>query len=89
MKITYKEKEFEIEESVTIQDLLKEEIENSDNLIIGAKFNNEYSNLAYEIKEDGKIELIDISTKEGMKIYRRTLIYLLGKACKFNVLRYR
>jgi hypothetical protein len=24
-----------------------------------------------------------------MKIYRRTLIYLLGKACKFNVLRYR
>ena len=37
-------------------------------------------NLNYKIATDGKVELIDISSKEGMKIYRRTLIYILGKA---------
>jgi len=34
--------------------------------------------MAFE--SDGKIELIDINSKEGMKIYRRTLTYIMGKA---------
>lgn len=80
MKIQYKDKRMEVEQEITIQDLLQEEIERSEYPVIGAIFNNQYVNLTYPIKEDGEIKLIDISSKEGTKIYRRTIIYILGKA---------
>lgn len=80
MKIQYQDKIMEIEKETTIQSLLKEEIEKSEYFVIGAIFNNEYVNLDYPIKQDGEVKLIDISSKEGTKIYRRTIIYILGKA---------
>ena len=80
MKIQYKDKIIEQDYEISIQDLLKEEIEKSEHTVIGATFNNEYVNLGYKIKQDGEIKLIDISSKEGTKIYRRTLIYILGMA---------
>ena len=80
MKIQYKEKTIEIKNKITIKELLKEEIENSEYPVIGAIFKNQYVNLDYILEEDGEVKLIDISTKEGTKIYRRTIIYILGKA---------
>ncbi len=80
MKIQYQEKEIEVIEGTTIQELLKEEIEKSKYPIIGAIFNNEYVNLSYQITKEGEVKLIDIASKEGTKIYRRTIIYILGKA---------
>ena len=82
MKIQYKEKTLEIEHKMKISKLLKDEIENSEYAVVGAIFNNEYVNIEYEIEEDGKIELIDISSKEGMRIYKRTIIYIFAKALK-------
>ena len=63
-----------------ISELLKEQIENSEYPVVGAKYNNEYKNLDDVVSSEGKIELIDINSKEGMKIYRRTLTYIMGKA---------
>ncbi len=80
MKIQYKDKIIELDKPMTICELLKEEIENSENTVVAGIFNNEYKNLESVIEEDGKIELIDISSKEGMKVYRRTLVYIVGKA---------
>ena len=80
MKIQYKDKEIEVQEGKTIQEVLSEEIRASEYAVVGAIFNNEYENLNYEIHEDGKVELIDISSKEGSKIYRRTMVYILAKA---------
>ena len=80
MKITYKGKEIEVKEPIKIEELFKEEIKNSKYKVVGCIFNNEYQNLEYEIKEDGKVELIDTFSKEGMKIYIRTLVYIMGKA---------
>ena len=80
MKIQYKDKVMEFDKPMTINELLKEEIENSEYTVVAAVFNNEYKNLESVIEEDGKIELIDISSKEGMKVYRRTLVYIVGKA---------
>ena len=82
MKIQYKEKTLEIEHKMKISKLLKDEIENSEYAVVGAIFDNEYVNIEYEIEEDGKIELIDISSKEGMRIYKRTIIYIFAKALK-------
>ena len=44
MKIQYQDKIIEVEKEITIQELLKEEIEKSEYKIIGAIFNNEYVN---------------------------------------------
>ena len=92
MKILFKEKQYEVNEKIKISKLLENEIVESKFPVVGAKFNNEYQNLDFEIDKDGTIELIDISQKEGMNIYRRTLVYIMGKAfeeiypnCKIKV----
>ena len=63
-----------------ISEILKEQIEQSEYPVVGAKYNNEYKNLDDLVNPEGTIELIDINSKEGMKIYRRTLTYIMGKA---------
>ncbi len=81
MEDTKKEKLImKTEENTKISELLKQQIEDSEYPVVGAKFNNEYKNLDYPLEESGKIELIDLSSKEGMKIYRRTLTFIMGKA---------
>ena len=80
MKIRFQDKIMEVENETTIQDLLKEEIKRSEYPVIGAIFNHQYVNLSYLIDQEGEIKLIDISSKEGTKIYRRTIIYILEKA---------
>lgn len=65
---------------IKISELMREQIEKSEYPVVGAKFNNEYKNLDDVVSEDGDIKLIDINSKEGMKIYRRTLTYIMGKA---------
>ena len=89
MKIQYKDKIFEADKGKRISELFEEEIKNSEHAVISAVFNNEYVNLDYKINEDGVVKLVDISTKEGMRIYRRTLIYILSKALKNMNLEYR
>ena len=69
-----------MEENIKISELLKEQIEKSEYPVVGAKFNNEYKNLDDVVAKDGNIEWISINSKEGMKIYRRTLTYIMGKA---------
>ena len=81
MRETKKEKIIiKTEENGRILDLAKEQIAENEYPVVGAKFNNEYKNLDYLVEESGKIELIDINSKEGMKIYRGTLTYIMGKA---------
>lgn len=80
MKIQYKDKKMEIENPIKIKYLLESEIKASEYVVVGATFNNKYVNLDYEIEKDGEIKLIDISSKAGMRIYRSTLIYILGMA---------
>ena len=79
MKIIYQNKEYEIQEPITVQKLLEKEIQESEHKVVGCTFNNEYQNLEYEIQTDGVIELINTFSKEGMKIYVRTLVYIMSK----------
>ena len=36
--------------------------------------------LNYELNEDGILELIDISNKDGIRVYRKGLLFIIGKA---------
>jgi uridine kinase len=48
--------------------------------ILGAKYNGEIVDLYTEVNTSGKIELIDITSEEGMRIYRQSLVFLLARA---------
>lgn len=80
MKLIYNSSEIEVPENTSIKDALKEQIEKSEYPVIGAKFNNEYKRLDFVPSEDGVVSLVDIASKGGMKIYRRTLIFIMAKA---------
>lgn len=79
IEITYENKKINTEK-IRVVDLLKDEIQEKN--AIACRFNNEIKSLDYEIESDGKIELIDITTRDGMRIYVRGLVYILSKACE-------
>lgn len=80
MKILYKGNYIEVEKGTKINEILKNEIEKSEVEVIACKFNNEVKRLNYEIESDGEVEFITIGTKDGMRVYRRGLIYIVAKA---------
>lgn len=80
MKINFKNKIYEAQKDDEIKDILKNEIKSNKYPVIGAIFNNQYRRLDYKVIQDGNAELIDISSKQGMKIYRRTLIFIMAMA---------
>ena len=80
MKIKYNGKTKEIEKNLKVSEALREEIENNPNQVVACTYNNMYQNLETEVEDGAKIELIDTSSKEGMKVYVRTLVYIMGKA---------
>ena len=80
MNIIYQGRTKKIEKGLTVKEALKKEINENKYEVIGCLYNNDYRNLETEVKEGARIELIDISSKEGMKIYVRTIVYIMGKA---------
>jgi uridine kinase len=48
--------------------------------IIAAKVDNDIKELSYEIKRDCRIRFIDLTEEDGMRIYRRSLYFILIKA---------
>ena len=48
--------------------------------IIAAKVNNDIRELSYQLEEDCKVEFIDLTNEDGMRIYRRSLYFILMKA---------
>ena len=82
MKIQYRDKTLEIDRGSKIYDVFKEEIENSEYTTVGAVYNNEYVNLSRHMNFEGTVDFITTNSKVGMKIYRRTLIYIFAMALK-------
>ena len=81
MRITYDNKEFNIESGITIKEAFKEQIENNDiKDIIAARLNNTIESLNMPILKDGEIEFINRTNKDGRIIYIRGLLFLMCKA---------
>ena len=80
MQVKYKDIIIDVKKGTKVNELLSNEIENLELRPIACKFNNEIKRLDMEIKEDGELELIDITHKDGMRVYRRGLIYIVCMA---------
>jgi uridine kinase len=50
--------------------------------IIAARVGNDLKELNFRLEKDSKIELVDLASDDGMRIYRRSLCFVLIKAVK-------
>lgn len=78
IKIQYNGKTIDVENGTKIIDILGDEVKKVG--AIAARFNNEVKSLNYKLKENGNLSLIDISNKDGIRIYRKGLLFIIGKA---------
>lgn len=81
MKITYRNEEINIEKGTIIKAALKEQIEKSNiKDIIAVRLNNSIESLNAPILEEGDVEFISRTEKDGRIIYIRGLLFLMSKA---------
>ncbi|NLY10842.1 MAG: nucleoside kinase [Firmicutes bacterium] len=74
------ERHLEIEEGTTVFELLSEQEASFPNVAV--KVNNSVRMYSHEVTENSVIELISVTTDEGMRIYRNSLVFLLIVATK-------
>ena len=82
MQITYKEHVIQFKKGTSVKELLKDEITRKRKEVIACKFNNEIKSLDYKLEKDGRLELIPLTHKDGMRVYTRGIIYIVSKAFK-------
>ncbi len=80
MKLNYQEKEIEVKSGSVIKEVFAEEIKKAQIPIVACKYNNEVRSLLQVIEEDATVELIDLTQKDGMRIYIRGVLYIMAKA---------
>ena len=81
MKIFYHDNEVGVPmKEAKVIDLFKDNIKFSKNNIIACRCNNEIKSLEYVIQEGDKVDLIDITDKDGMRIYVRGVLFVMAKA---------
>ncbi len=81
MKITYENKDYEVQEGLTIREALKEQIENSNvKDIIAARLDNIIESLNLPLTHGGEIEFINRNDRDGRSIYIRGLLFIMSKA---------
>lgn len=79
MKIIYKNIELNVEENDKVIDVFREKIK-EDSKIIACKVNNEIKNLNYELKEGDTVDLLDVTDRDGGRIYTRGLLFIMSMA---------
>ena len=82
MQVKYKDIVIDVKKGTKVNELLKKYIEEDELKPIACRFNNEVKRLDMPIETDGEIELIDITNKDGIRVYRRGLIFIVCMAFK-------
>ena len=75
-------REMQITEGMTFGELAKEFQGEFSSAIMLAKQGNMLKELDYEIKENDDITFLDLTTKDGMRVYHRGVSFLLVKAAR-------
>ena len=80
MNIIFNNRKIEVEKGTRVNEILKDEIEESRNDILACVCNNEVKRLDYKIEDNTDIQLLDYTSQDGKKIYVRGLLYIMAKA---------
>ena len=81
-KINVMGREMQIEAGMTFGELAKEFQGEFSSAILLAKQGNMLKELNYEIKEDDDITFLDLTSKDGMRVYHRGVSFLLVKTVR-------
>ena len=71
---------YTVEKGTTFEKFLKDSDIKNKSIIVAMLINNELKELTYEICEDSRVELVDLTSEDGIRIYQRSLKFLLIKA---------
>ncbi|MFZ5987287.1 MAG: nucleoside kinase [Bacillota bacterium] len=74
------ESEKEVLEGISLLELSREYEKEYKSTIVAAKVNNDIKELSYHLYDSCRIEFIDLTHDDGMRIYRRSLSFILIKA---------
>lgn len=74
------ESEKEVFEGISLLELSKECEKDYKSTIVAAKVNNDIKELSYHLYDSCRVEFIDLTNDDGMRIYRRSLSFILIKA---------
>ena len=81
MKVIYQGKEVGMKEDIKkVIDMFRDNIRISPKHLIACRCNNEVKSLNYEIKDGDTVELLDITSKDGMMVYIRGALYIMSMA---------
>ncbi|MBP7175493.1 MAG: nucleoside kinase [Thermoclostridium sp.] len=80
ISITIDGQQIETQKGTTIETLMKSMTKQNKPIVAAAKVNNEIRELTYSVTEPCDITLVDLSNVDGVRIYQRSLIFLLVKA---------
>lgn len=81
MKIFYQGKEVGMDSSIKrVVDMFNSNIKLSPKKIIACKCNNEVKPLDYEINEGDQVEILDVTSKDGLMVYIRGALFIMAKA---------
>lgn len=81
IRVTFPDgREKKVHEGISLLELVKENNDNRYSLIVAAKVNNDVKELSFHLNESCRLEFIDLSHEDGMRIYRRSLYFILIKA---------
>jgi len=75
-------REFQVPAGTSLSDLVESLQKDWPYMIIAAIIRNTLRDLHYSLNVDSDVELVDTTTEAGLRIYRRSITFLLIKACR-------
>ena len=80
IKINFNGKDMTVEPGTCIEELIEGIRGKKDSQIVAALVNNEIRELTFLIEDDSTITTVDLASEDGVRIYQRSLKFLLIKA---------
>ncbi|HHY82654.1 MAG TPA: nucleoside kinase [Clostridiales bacterium] len=80
--VNWNGREIKVNSGTTLQEFAREYSESTAPIVLAAKVDNKVRELSYPITQDCKVETIDLSMKDGERIYARSLVFVFIRACR-------
>lgn len=81
IKVTFPDRsEVNVPEGISLMELSKDFEKKFVSAIVAAKVNHDIKELSFHLSESCEVDLIDLTNEDGMRIYRRSLYFILIKA---------
>ena len=82
IQVNWKGKTTTVKKGMVIRELLSVPSDSNSSLIVAARVNNRIRELTYPLEMDCKVEPVDLSMKDGERIYTRSLTFVFIRACR-------